>query len=384
MLDSPTIWQLYINTLSDWAQVPARDVFSVTAINTFSDLGDISPAVSNLSMFQLGNSVPAPGSNYSPRSSLFVSYWLYLTYRLQALGSAPQSLFGATRPAPDFELYRQLVNSQHPGNVTVNYAYASNAAATSGMLNTVHEQFKDHFASRAPALYKALDGCRRANLQQVSDLNMLCADNALAGTRCPLYRVAQWPQMLHEWRYRPALSLFGKPMLKVLDRVKIDLANTTPAMSGRAFAALGQPEFITLNPEASPMACSAVSMSLAMERFGTYAINPGPWFDMSQLDRSQAKPSPDAPDFLGIQGAMGLLPVQALIGFRPTLTLHVSSLAHAQSLADSVTRVGPFAVKAAATLRLAAGSTGEVNIDFDSQDCDLPVLLGVVSRRAQG
>lgn len=382
MIDNVSIWQLYIKTLSNWAQVSARDVFSVTAINTFSDLGNADPAVNNWSTYQLGDSIPAPNGNYSPRSSLFVSYWLYLTYRLEALGPAPLGLLGGTpKAAPDFEKYRQLVQALHPGRVTANNTFASTAMASGNTLNTLHENIRQRFENQAPALYEALDRCRRAGLQEPSDFNMACANTVQCTARCPSYSLAQWPQMLDEWRHRPLQTFLGRPRLNLFDRIKVNL----PAAGQRPLSLLGQPAFIGIKPEADKRVSSAVSMSLSLERFGSFAIKPAPWFDPGQLDRARPKPIPDGPDFLGPQGAMGLLPAQAVLGFRPNLVLHASSQPHAQALADNVTRIGPFSVNATAMLSVAEGSPGscgDVDVHFDSQQSDLPVLLGVISHRA--
>ncbi|WP_454876235.1 hypothetical protein [Pseudomonas farris] len=399
MQSDSSIWQLYRQALSNWAHVTGSDVLSVAAIDTFSDLGSPDTGLCNWSIYQLGNGIPSPTGSYAPHSGLFSSYWIYLSYLLQDVAPVPvhlQENASAPPPQVNFERYRQLLLTTLPPQTAIaqNGLCPASSTPSTTDLAAVHQSMTSTFINRAPQIIKALNQCWLASLQEPTALNMVVSTADATASRCPGFTLEQWAQTLPSWRGSGLSALRSNAPTALLNAVDIVLPSVPDSTLGAQLLTTADlPSFIGLNL-ASPMhtaMCSlanlsntSVTMSLSLEQFGSFALSPAAWFDADFFDGSRYIAPPNAADFFSENGAIGLLPSHAVIGFRPHLTLRVSNLAKAQDLANSVTRIGPFNLQATATVQLpadAGGSSGEVDIHFDAQDSNLPVLLGVISRQ---
>lgn len=337
MPNDSSIWQLYQQTLTEWAQVASGELLSITAINTFSDLGSADPGIRNWSIYQLGNAIPAPTPSYSPHSDLFSAYGVYLDY---LLSSAPPL---------------------HPA-----------VPGTSPAIPV------------AP-LPMALEQYRLASLQQPTAVNMAANAAQASALFCPSYRLDNWDQTLPTWRNSTAVLKGPRAYQRLLHRARIRVSPVPqPALPGQTLGGAQWPPFIERHPNTSlqstspPTGDTWVEMDLSVEQFGRFPLSPGAWFNPALFDPGRYPLPATAPDFFSANGAIGLLPKGALVGFRPNMTLTAHSLAQAQDLASNVIRIGPFHVQATAVIT--GAGTGEVTVHFAAQDSDIPVLLGVLSQ----
>lgn len=398
MANDPSIWQLYGQTLAGWADVASTSVLSLAGINTFSDLGSADIGRCNWSIYQLGNALPAPTGSYSPHGDWFGAYWLYLSYLLQAAPAPAATTPLSNRPAalppaaPDFQRYRQLLMAlRNPPSATLRAARTPSPASA---LAQAHQDLTQSLASTAPQVVGALNLCWLASQQDPTSLNMPVSI-ATGTARCPTFSLAQWAQAWKTWNAPPLLR--ASPARVLLTGATVPLAPIAsgnlraqppggwPAFIGLSIATPAQPALRGLASNAST-AGTSVSLSMALAQFGSFALTPGGWFNPAFLDASHYSAPSDAPDFFSANGALGLLPSHALVGLGPQLTLRASNPTQAEQLADTVTRIGPFSVQASTTVQLppdASGSSGQVDIHFDAQDSNVPVLLGVVSQPAR-
>ncbi|MEB0046824.1 MULTISPECIES: hypothetical protein [unclassified Pseudomonas] len=386
------MWQLYTQTLAHWAHVTGSEIFSVAAIDTFSDLGSPDTGVCNWSIYQLGNGIPSPNGSYSPHSGLFSSYWVYLSYLLQDAAPSPLLLQANahTAAAPiNFEHYRQLLlatrASQTAGAQTG--LRTANTTTNAASLAAAHQSLKSACNACAPQIITAMDQCWLASLQQPTSLNMTAGTADTTIFQCPGYTLEQWAQTLPVWRGNGLLR--SSAPMTLLDSVAINLpSSSSHTVLTQMLTAADWPAFIELSAAntrsiaLSNLSSTSITMSLSVEQFSRFALSASAWFNANFFDGARYPIPPAAADFFSANGAIGLLPSHAVVGFRPHLTLRASNLAQAQGLANSVTRIGPFNVQATATVQLpagASGSSGAVDIHFDARDSNLPVLLGVIS-----
>ncbi|AEI82752.1 hypothetical protein CNE_BB1p13530 (plasmid) [Cupriavidus necator N-1] len=414
MLSDHALWRLYADAIANHAGVAAPDLFSPAAVTSFSGLGDAQPAVVNWSIFQLGNGIPASAGAYASRSGLFTAYWLCLSFLVEAAASMTRR--GPLRPAAlgdllstDLARYRRLLQARHLPLHGIAGRAVADAAPQDGQragLLGAHDALIATLDGRAPALSVAMNRCLIASLPEASELNM--AASLYAGSTefcCPRYSLGGWATGLGAWRSSPAdlppalsLTLPSPTTLASPRGLPATLgASAAPAAAPTPdpFVGAGWPAFLGLH---MPNASAAVAERPALQRtaadgllegltltlagFGVFPIQPGNWFDAELLEGGHATLPAGAPDFFGMDGALGLLPARAVIGFRPRLSLRAANSRLAQELAASVASIGPFSIRRAPAMAAAlacSGCTG-TEVRFDASDSNTPVLLGVISK----
>lgn len=345
----PTLWQLYEQTLANLAQVAPGEVFSITALNTYTDLGSPIPAICNASIYQLGNGIPVSTGTYSIHSGVFTAYWIYLSYLLEAA----QPLTLAAAGTVDFGLYRQLVSTLTPSNPS------QAALLNSTPLSQTHQHLMTTLGPSVPTICAALDQCWLAMQPEKVATNMWVqlAPNA-AQYLYPGYALENWSDTFAQWQTCLA-------PVAVLDAISVNVPQSAPSFIQVDTASL-----------AAQGGTTTLSLSVSMDAFGTFNLIPAAWFDTRFFDASRYPLPAGAPPFLALDGPLGLLPARAVLGFRPNLKLRASTLQTAQQVASNVSRIGPFSVQAGAVT--GAGSD-QFDIELDSTDIDIPVLLGVIS-----
>ena len=347
----PTLWQLYDQTLANLAQVAPGEVFSITALNTYTDLGSPIPAICNASIYQLGNDIPVPTGTYSLHSGVFTAYWIYLSYLLEA--AQPASVANVNASPVDFDRYRQLVSTSTPPNPL--QAQQLNSTP----LSQTHQHLMATLGPSVPEICAALNQCWLAMQPEKVATNMGVQLAAGAPQYLyPGYALENWSATFAQWQARVA-------PVAVLDAVSVNVPESAPAFIQVDTASLAALEDTT-----------TLSLSVSMQAFGTFSLSPAAWLDPGFFDATRYPLPAGAPPFLALDGPLGLLPLKAVLGFRPCLKLRASTLQSAQQLASNVSRIGPFSVQAGAVT--SAGSD-QFDIELDSTDIDIPVLLGVIS-----
>lgn len=388
MLTDQSIWQLYTQTLSNQAQLTEGQVFSVAGLNTYSGLGNPLYDICNWCIYLLGNGVPSPSGTYSPHSGLFSAYWLYLSYLLQSAATWPSRQLTAGPAAPDatdFEQYRQLLSTR----LAMPPAHRARLFSTGiDPLASAHHALTSALNPRAPAIVAALNQCWLASQQEANAINMpvRMSDGAMAFL-CPGYVLENWAMTFLNWKSDSTTSV-----RTILENIGISLPTPAPQLrAASASAPQPWPSFVELyaappatihqsRPSLPNSYKASISLELSMEALDCFVLTPAAWLNRELFDAPRYPLLPGAPPFLDANGPIGLLPTRVMIGFRPNLTMHTDSAQLAEYLADSVTRIGPFDVKATAHPVIAsAGNPGVLDIHFDSTNSDVPLLLGVIS-----
>ena len=377
MLTDQSLWQLYTQAMSRQAGLMPNEVFSVAGYSTFSGLGSPVSDVCNWCVYLLGNGIPTPNGTYAAQSGVFSAYWIYLSYLLQRAAQTPMLASAAGTASVDFEQYRQLISARlaTPPTARANRFFST---ATDPLANA-HQHLVSTLGYQAPGISAALNQCWLAAQPEKGESNMWAQiSDGTPPFLCPGYALQTWSDTFSTWLSQPLGT-----SVTVFDQIGMGLPNTLEGKTNQLQDAGPWPAFFhvegTMTPTLTLAQPQTLSMSLAMSAFASFPLVAQTWLDRSFFDAERYPLPPGAPPFLSPGGPLGLLPVRAVIGFRPSLTLRASLGPMAQQLTSNLARAGPFAVQASTQPPIpVANDASQIDLHFDASDSNVPVLLGVV------
>lgn len=410
-ITSKTAWNAYASAIMD--QVfgnnfnPDVSTFSLAGQTLNVDLANADPAISNASVFGIGNTIPAPGGAYVAGSSLISSYFSFLNWiklqndpnpNLQSqINNAATSLtnnqtnylnvltsaltawnnyktaLGSSISFSDFcttqyPLFMQAKNSldaaQSQYSQLMLQAYgadyqtivnAQNIAGFNGAQSTASQTTYNmgvKFGSGAPA------GSGPAVLP---GQNPPPPASSLISSFCPGFSINS--AFLADYQRWQTQSVQQPPTMSGL-KIHLDASSTTSdwkAMGWSADLSASFPilDFVSVqfsgqasySSQTFNYASSSFSFDVEYLGSGLYPLSPNLWFDPSLCINYGNSLRTGAPDFFSeAGGSLSRYPSQVLVGFQPKVTMSLASAdynsfkSQFQQSSTLAIKVGPFTV----------------------------------------
>jgi hypothetical protein len=410
-ITSKTAWNAYASAIME--QVfgnnfdPDESTFSLAGQTLNVDLANADPAISNASVFGIGNTIPAPGGAYVAGSSLISSYFSFLNWiKLQndpnpnlqsqiniaagnlssnqtnyqtvfsnaltawnnyktALGSNISFLDYCTTQYPTYmEAKSSLDAAQSQYSQLMLQAYgpdyqtivnAQNITGYNGAQSTVGQSTYNmavKFGSAAPA------GSGPAVLP---GQNPAPPASSLISTFCPGFTVNS--AFLADYQRWQTQSVQQPAKMTGL-KIHLDASTTTSDWESMGWSAQLSASFpimdfvsVQFSGQASyasqtfNYASSGFSFDVEYLGSGLYPIGSNLWFDPSLCKNYGSSLRAGAPDFFSeAGGSLSRYPSQVLIGFQPKISMSLSASDYSsfksqfQQSSTVAIKVGPFTV----------------------------------------
>jgi hypothetical protein len=440
------VWQKFYTSLASVVADPidpTQQAISFAGATLAIDIANADPAISNMSVFEVGNVLPAWGPGYTPRGGLLSTYRTFLDYidlggdlnpNLQSQINVAAAAMNASQanfilvqgqaitgwkqaqqinPNLDFNTY---VQSQYP-----TYIQAKNdlMAKTSAWQSLMVQAYGAGYSVIADARDKCSSTSGAAAIDMQNPYNMAvksgstapagsgpavlpgqtptAPQSALISTFAPAYGLEGFATMYQEWQTNSVNNQqpYG-PITVSANSSEEDWSAF--GWDAAALASFG--EFFSVNVQGSVSSqtqtvntqSSQFSISVSFTGLASVSINPGQWYDGGIVETYKNKLLPNAPQFFGENGSMGLLPTSLIIGFEPAITMTLDNTDYSaykssfQAQATTSVNIGPFSIGGASYSTY--GSKSSVSFHDDSNSITIgpvkstvPLLLGVVSTK---
>lgn len=346
---------------------PARQHFSVGSTMLFVDVANTEPDRANTAVFITANSLPAESAAYVADGDLFTSYWLFLNYAMMGLKHPVFSELSNTKLLAPL---RQRIPPMPRRPSGIAGSLLGKWLTGIGLLPDPGRRL----------LGSANDCLTASDSTTANSLNMpVLLSEGTVRAFAPRYTFENMAAIMEKWRKNAAAG-GNAVVINILDAD--DEKNARNALPGTSsFWGMDVNPLHILDAAETRWHIFATFDGLDAVR-----IVPGGWFQRDLINTFMYDLPPQAPHFFGQSGSMYLLPVYAVLGYHPKVTISSETpAAHnawIQALSDQHImnkRLGPFPIPAG------HGQTGfEVNhedltITFNGGSSDIPVLLGMIS-----
>ncbi len=445
---SEQVWQQYANALTALLTTgsfdPKTQAISFNGISAQIDLCNPDPQIISSSVYELGNTIPAWGPAYVPKSDLVTAYALYLN-SIQLKGDPNPNLDGRINIAANsLTQAQQNYNKQMAQAVDVWQIYRQLSPSTnfwdyaSSQCPVYIEAYKVLIASQShyddlmtkkygmgyQEIQQALNavgfngGARDVNNKNNYNMQIKRGTVAPAGSipSLPGETVLPPGASLSQF-YVPNYTLggdFGRTFAEWQDKSSQDKVEIGPLhISGSstssdwskfgwdasASASLFK-SFFSLWAQGSASSESVTQsfesmdydLDISFTGLGLFPVQQGIWLRLALIQQFKNSLRPGCGEFFGESGTLNLLPVHAIIGFEPKISLKLNNKSYHeyklkwQAKATASLGIGPFRIGNASVLTY--GEKENIQYDDNSQTISigpikstLPLLLGVISTK---
>jgi hypothetical protein len=442
------VWQKYYQSLADLVAGPGSFDSSTQAISfagdtLLIDIADANPQISNMSVFECGNVLPAWSPNYAPQGGLLSTYATFLdninlggdtdpnlvsqiNLAATAMNASQANFITVQGQAITGWSQAKQINPGIAFNTYVQSSFpvyleakADLQAKTSAWQSLMVQAYGAGYSVIADARNKvsstsgaaAVDGQDTYNMAVASGSsapagsgpavlpgqNPPASVSTLVSSFAPAYGLDAFTTIYQEWQ---ANSVSGAQPFGPITVTGSSQAQQWDSYGWAASAGASFSDFFTFSGEGSASSntqtldtqSSQFNISVKFTGLATVPINPGQWYDGGIVETYKSKLLATAPQFFGEGGSMGLLPTHLIIGFEPTITLQLANSDYSsykstfQAQATASVDIGPFSIGSASYSTYSDKES--VSFDDDSSTVvigpvksTMPLLLGVISTK---
>jgi hypothetical protein len=163
-------------------------------------------------------------------------------------------------------------------------------------------------------------------------------------------------------------------------------------MAGYGFFDMWAESSASSDTQTSFQTSGAFHLQIEFAGIHSFTLSPGAWFDLGLIQNFKHQLLANSADFFGPGGSLARLPVQAVIGFNPTITMSMEehdyqsfqSAFHSETTAGA--SFGPFVMGEVHSSTYSDKSSVDFNdssasIKVSPPTSSVPVLLGMISTR---
>ena len=446
MTNTNDLWHKYAQQILQVASPdfdPSKQQFSVASSTLAIDLGNADPAIANAYIYQMGNTIPAASPAYAPGSSLLGSYRLFLDsidlggdanpnldpqinqaaaaltaaqnnfLTVQATAVSAWKTYQAINPNIGFNDY---VTSQYPTYIQARNALSGAESAYAGLMTQkygtgyeVIAQARDAVGANGGAADIAMQNgynmaIKTGSVAPAGAVGTLPgqtpapAASTLVQTFAPAFSLNGFASVYKGWQAASASGAAPAASIKVDGSAAAsswsDMGWTLDAAGGVSYGFFDMWAENSTSSDTQTAFAMQDEFSLQVDFVGlnVFTLTPGQWFDLGLLNTYKNKLLPNSAPFFTAQGALGRIPVQAVIGFNPTITLSMSHQDYSsfqssfQSETTAGASFGPFVIGDVHS----TAYNDKASVAFDSSSgtikiapppSTVPTLLGMISTR---